>query len=678
MNVSRLPLPFIFLFTLGLMSCSTSSNVAIVSSQDVSDLPLAVVNGQEITLEEFDYQFSRTSASSGSAPYDSLEALEDFLTRYVDFKVKVLEAREAGYHLLPELNSEIGQYRTQLARPFLLERNVFEPLVQEMYDRRKEAVDASHILLTVAENAAPADTATAYSQISSIRDSVLTGADFGALAMKYSNDPSANGAPGSPGYQGSLGFFGGGRMVDSFENQAFATRVGGVSPVFRSQFGYHILKVNDRRVMPDDRLLAHIMIRPRGQAAADAADLDQRLSAVITQLKAGEEFAKVANEMSDDRQSAEKGGELGVISYDAGLPFSFRDAGFSIEKPGDYVGPVQTSFGYHFIKLVEVLPLGSFEEAYEDLKSQVSRLPRAAAAEKAFAVRLRNQLGYWIDSTMVNRWTTSITEDSLFRMLIQKAYSASDSSHVLLKLGDMNFTVSQFSNFLSSGKIPDAQKSQPRLYTIAEEFLNQEALNHEIEILEARETEFARTMQDFRDGLILFRLMEDSVWTASSADSVGLLAYYESNKTEYSFPDRIRVLSFSAVSDSLIKGVITRYRGETADAAKLWAQGVPNQAIRVDTTFVEERSGSIYDQVFDMQLGEISDPTPYNRGFIALAHAGTDPSHPMTFDDARAVLLNSYQAEIENRLLQRLRAKYGVHVYPERLKAHLTSTAASQ
>lgn len=676
--LSRTAAASLVFLTLGLTSCSSSSHVTSTQNNSGAGLPLAMVNGEAITPEEFAYQFGRTSTSIGGAPYDSLEALEDFLTRYVDFKVKVLEAKEAGYDKLPDLEAEIGQYRTQLARPFLLERKVIEPLVEEMYDRRKEAVDASHILLTVAENASPTDTLAAYTMISSLRDSVLAGADFGQLAVNYSDDPSAKGAPGTPGHQGSLGFFGGGRMVEAFENQAYSTPVGGVSPVFRSQFGYHILKVNDRRAMPDDRLLAHIMLRPRGPAAADAADLDQRLSQVSSKLAAGETFENLANEFSDDRQSAEKRGELGVISYDAGLPFSFRDAAFDIQVEGEVVGPVQTSFGYHFIKVVKIVKLGTFQEEYESLKSQVSRLPRAAAAEKAYAVELRNDLGFWVDSTRLNLWGTSFSEDSLFRMLVQKTYSLNDSSHVLLKLGSNEYTIADFSNFIASGKIPEARRPQPRLYTIAEDFLDGEAIQHEIEVLEVREPEFARTMQDFRDGLVLFRLMEDSVWTAASTDSIGIKAFYESNKAKYSFQDRIRVLSFSAVSDSLVNGVITRYRQESAADALTWAEGVSNLAIRIDTTYVEEKSGSIYDQVFDLQPGQITNSTPYNRGFIALAHAGIDPAHPMSFDEARSVLLNEFQSEIERLLLIRLRSKYEVQLFPERLKANFPTSAVTK
>ena len=670
----RFFLASLFALALFITSCTSSTTIQDSPSGSSAKGPLAIVNGQPVGLEEFTHQFSRTVSNSDEVKFDSLEALQDFLTRYVDFKVKVLEAREANYQLLPEIVAEIDQYKTQLARPFLLERKVFEPLVRQMYERRAEAVDASHILVTVAENASPADTLAAYSQISSLRDSVLAGVDFSSLAARYSMDPSAKGAPGSPGAGGNLGYFGGGRMVDSFENQAFVTPIGGVSEIFRSQFGYHILKVNDRMAMPDDRILAHIMIRPRGQTAADVADADQRLSKVTSRLAAGEDFSVVADELSDDRQSAPNGGQLGLISFDAGLPFSFRDAGFGLTKEGEYVGPVQTPFGSHFIRLIEIQPLKSFEEEYENLKAQVNRLPRAAAAEKAFAEELRDQMGYWIDSTRISLWSSSMSQDSLFRLLASKSFSPQDSAHVLLSLGDRAYTSYQFAEYVASNKLPQAEKSQARLYAIAESFLNSEAIDHEIDLLETREPEFAQTMQDFRDGLILFRLMEDSVWTAAASDSTGLKAFFDSNKADFSFPDRIRVISFSAVADSLVNEVVQKYGSESGEQAISWAKEVANKAIRIDTTYVEEPSGSIYDQVFELKEGQITPSTAYNRGFIALAHAGVDAAHPMTYEEARAVVLNAFQAEIESRLLKKLHEKYQVQLFPERLESLMSSS----
>lgn len=650
------------------ISCSSVSSVKTTDDSSVPAGVLAYVGGVAIDQTEFDYQYAKSATGINAESPDEMEAKKDFLARYVDFKVKVLEAREAGYQNDPALQVEIEQYRTQLARPYLMERKVFEPLVREMYTRRSEAVDASHILITVTPDASPVDTLAAFNKISSLRDSVLAGSDFGDLAATHSMDPSAKGPVGSPGARGSLGYFGGGRMVEAFENQAFTTPVGGVSPVFRSQFGYHILKVNDRMAMPADRLLAHIMIRPRGQSAADIADADQRLSRAQTRLANGESFELVAKELSDDQQSATNGGQLGMMAFDAGLPFSFRDAAFGIPEEGNFVGPIQTAFGYHFIKLLEIAQQQSYEEQYESLKAQVNRLPRAAAAEKAFAAQLRDSIGYTIDQALISSWSTSFSADSLFRLLAKSTYPKSDSLHKMMTLGSQSFTVAEYSNYLSSNRLPDIASLSERLTTIAENFLGEKAILFEIEQLESQENDFSRTMKDFRDGLILFKLMEDSVWTAASLDSTGMKAFFDQNKADFTFPDRIKVVSYSAVSDSLVNDVVQIYRNESAEKGHLRATEATNRAIRIDTTFVEAPSGSIYDAVFDMSTGQITDVMPYNRGFIALSHAGLELSRPMLFDEARASLLGQYQTEVEKRLLDRLRAKYNVQTFPNRLE----------
>ena len=369
---------FFFLVVL-FSSCAGPQTVAINDQEAAPDPILAFINGQTLDIAEFEQQYTRTSGNAGVVT-DTLASYQDFLSRYVDFKIKVLEARVAGYHTDESFVEEIAQYRSQLARPYLMERNVMEPLIREMYARRKEAVAASHILITVSLAASPSDTVAALDKIVAIRDSVMSGSDFGTMAARHSMDPSAKGDPDSPGYQGSLGFFGGGRMVKQFEDQAFLMPVDSVSEVFRTNFGYHILKVTDKMPMPGDRELAHILIRARGASAADIADVDQRISRVGSRLSAGDDFEEVASELSDDQNSAQRGGDIGTLSFDSGLPFQFRDAAFAIETVGQYTGPVTTPLGQHFIKYIGETAFGTYEEEYEAMKNRVNSMPRAAEA----------------------------------------------------------------------------------------------------------------------------------------------------------------------------------------------------------------------------------------------------------------------------------------------------------
>jgi len=638
----------------------------VTQEEPVDESVLAIVDGSTISLEYFARQYDRTSGNSGLVT-DTLEAYKDFLDRFIDFRVKVLEARELGYDQDPGILAEIDQYRIQLARPYIMERNIFEPLVREMYDRRIEAVSASHILITVAADAPAADTLIAYNSIVAVRDSVLAGADFGEMAAIHSQDPSAKGAPGAPGYQGELGYFGGGRMVEEFEDTAFNTALGEVSAPFRTQFGFHILKVSDKMAMPFDRELAHIMIRPKGNTAADAADMDQRISRVSTRLSAGEDFAEVAAELSDDQNSAQNGGSIGSLSYDAGLPFQFRDAAFSIEEVNQFVGPIATPFGQHFIQFVGESEMGSYEEEYETLKNRVNQMPRAQKAEKQYAAGVRKELGTWVDSSLVHKWAGSISADSLFRMLAQGSLDSTEAAQEFARIGDISMSVAEFATYFSSGRIPTETGTDKRLFSVVDRYFDEQAISYKVTRLEENDTEFSETMRDFRDGLILFKYMEDHIWSAASGDSTGLQNHYSANEADYQFPDRVQVVSYSSTSEDGLHRFISLVRSEGIDTANEMVAQDSTFTLRVDTTHVSESTGSIFDQVFELSEGGISEGISYNSGWIALYHSGLELTRAMTFEEARSAVISDYQILVEADILAGLRAKYGVEVFHDNL-----------
>ena len=249
-----------------IVGCSGSRTAAVPAGADDPSV-VAVIDGEPLTLDEFETRYARASGGAAVAADDSLEAYRDFLQRYVNFRVKVKAARDAGLDESDEVLSEIRTYRTNLARPYLIEREVLEPLVREVYDRRQETIDASHILIRVGPVPTPADTLAAYEKLVMVLDSVRAGTDFGDLAVRHSEDPSAQ-REGRPGYRGRLGFFEAGRMVQEFEDVAYETPVGEVSDIFRTQFGYHILQVNERRENVAPVQVAHIMIVPASPLAS--------------------------------------------------------------------------------------------------------------------------------------------------------------------------------------------------------------------------------------------------------------------------------------------------------------------------------------------------------------------------------------------------------------------------
>ncbi|GMQ80956.1 MAG: peptidylprolyl isomerase [Rhodothermia bacterium] len=654
-----------FLVSLGCSSVEQqSANVAPESENSA----VATIAGNPITLSEFVREYERTAVLESDPETDSLSAYRDFLERYVDFKLKVLEAKEAGYQKLDDFKDEIGGYRNQLARPYILQEEVTDPLIQLMHARRQEMIEASHILVRLGASATPADTFGAYERILAIRDSVILGSDFGELAFRYSEDPSARGKQGSPGYQGYLGTFGGGRMVDEFEDMAYATPVDSVSDPFRSPFGYHILKVHSRAPLPGDIRLAHIMVQALAGTAADSAAALDTMNEIKNKIAAGEDFADLAAEYSVDRGSASNGGELQRMAFDGGLPANLRDKAYSMEV-GQISDVIETSFGFHLVRVLERFPPESLEEARERMSGNMSQLPRARKAEEAFTRQKRNDLDARVDSVQIETWFDQLGADSLLKGLSASEFSAVDPTTPIAWMGDSTYAVGKFVSHIRQNRISEAPSPSESFWRTMDDFLDDQALDYEIAALEERDPVFARTMNEFRDGLILFRLMEDSVWTAASVDSTGLEAFYGPRASSYRFEDRFRIIMISHASDSLLQNVVAKLRSGT-ELSRLFETVFADSSslIRVDTTMIEGPSNSIFDKALNQNPGEVTDPLPYNNGFLILYNDGIEPAREKTFTEARAQAVNDYQIVLEEKMIARLRKKYKVALYPDRLQ----------
>ncbi|HEX7072304.1 MAG TPA: peptidylprolyl isomerase [Rhodothermales bacterium] len=667
----------LILFVPGLLiGCGGTSRVVLPPGADQPNV-VAVIDQDLLTLDEFEERYARTAGGREAAADDSLGAYRDFLERYVNFRLKVLAAEEAGLNNDPEILEEIATYRTNLARPYLIDREVLDPLVREMFDRRQELIDASHILIRVARDASPEDTLAAYNKLAAILDSARSGVDFGALAERHSEDPSAR-RPG-PGYQGELGYFTAGRMVDEFEEAAYATPVGEISPIIRTNFGYHILRVNDRRPNEPARTVAHIMVVPTSDSAAAKAAAMDTIRVIQARLATGVGFDALAQQYSGDRRSAAQGGQLPPISRQTRLPESFLSAVFALQTEGQVSDVVETQYGYHLIKLLDKGQLPTYEEAYEDLKQEVARLPRADRATDRFARELWESYAGTIDTATVLQATAPYETDSLLAMAAEDSLPAEVASVQFAQLADSTYTLANLLDHAQRRGIPGNQSREEALKSAIGAFARDAALAYETAALETRNEEFARVMQEFRDGLVLFSLMEDSVWTAASEDSVALRAHYDAHKESYRFPERTRVVALYSASDSLLKDVASKLdagsaRGEVISG--LLADSTVT--VRVDTVRIAEQTNSIFDQALGLAEGAHVGPTQHNREWVLLLNDGSEAPRLKTFEEARATVVSEYQELVEADLINRLRARYEVHLFPERLTAAFAeSTTAS-
>lgn len=645
-----------------LAACAGTESVRTSPSPQAT--VVAEIAGAPITLDEFEERYSRSATGRSASGQDAHDDYVDFLERYVDFRLKVLAGKEAGLHEVPEVATEIETYRNNFARPYLLEQEVIEPLVREVYERQQKIVRASHILIRVDEAAIAADTLQAHGKLVAIADSIREGADFGEMARRHSEDPSARRPADQPGSGGDLGFFSTGQMVEPFETFAFTTEVGELSPVFRTNFGYHVLYVQERRPNPAPIRVSHLMIEP-GAHNDPSQSAEELAISIRDRARAGEDFSELAQEYSHDTSTAARGGDLGFIEFTSRIVPSFIEGAFALDEVGQVSDIVETPFGLHLIKLTDRQERPTLEQAYPELKQRVARMPRAREAEDELARRIRAELGESVDVAPALAAIEDRDAHAAIIFLASDSLDAPASAAIVAELGNEPITVGQLGAFLRANPRYTSGDTQTRLRSAINDLLSERAIERQARGLEATDPTFASLMREFEEGLILFRFMEDSVWTAAARDSAAIESIYNENPDRYRFPDRSRVITVSTTSDSLMQA-FTGVFDVADDVASALLTG-KEMGLRVDTTYIAERTDSNFDRALDVPHGQRTEPVRDRGRHIVMIHDGIDPARTKTLDEARPEIVSYYQERLEEQIMRQLRNRYGVRLYPERL-----------
>ena len=261
---------------------------------------------------------------------------------------------------------------------------MLEELKKESYERLKYEVKASHILVNCGEKASPEDTLKAYKKALEYRKMALS-KGFETIAKQYSEDPSAkqNG--------GNLGYFTAFYMVYPFEKAAYDTKVGDISMPIRTRFGYHLIKVDDKRPANGSMTVAHILISSDPEIGS-AANAESKVKEVYSRIQEGDSFEEMARQFSDDKRSASQGGLLPPFSVGRMIK-EFETVAFALEKDGDISKPVQSKYGWHIIKRIEKEPVGSYESLEEEIEQKVKKDSRSNLTEGAAIRKIQKNYG---------------------------------------------------------------------------------------------------------------------------------------------------------------------------------------------------------------------------------------------------------------------------------------------
>jgi peptidyl-prolyl cis-trans isomerase SurA len=528
------------------ISCKTS--VTPTKSPAEPETPTLVKIGDKaFSPDAFFQSFTKNRFSSDSAK--TLTAREYF-DIFTNTKLKVLAAEAQGRDTIGDFKEEISSYRDQLAIPYLTDKDLVEELTEEAYNRLQEEVHASHILIAVPEEALPADTLSAHRAAVAMRGRLMEGANFGEMAQKFSKDETAR------ENQGDLGYFTAFQMVYPFETAAYATPVGQVSQPVRTKYGYHLIKVHDRRPSRGKVRVAHILIQDNAKTPdARKKEAQQRIREAYERLEKGEPWEKIVQVYSDDFESRQGGGLLPVFGVGEMMP-AFEEAAFALSQPGTYTQPVKTPYGWHIIRLVEKIPLESFEALAPSLRQKVMTDSRGKLITKTMIRKLKGQ--YSIREN-TDAWSEllELADSSLVKgkWSLPENFMGRIEDPVLFTIEKTPATTREFLDYTRGHLVPKPTGSDPKrvLRSYYNDFLGRRLLDYEKANLENKYAEFRMLMNDIREGVLLSQVMEEQVWQRSLDDSTGQRRIYEQNKAQYTYPERALATVIDAQDTTILR-----------------------------------------------------------------------------------------------------------------------------
>lgn len=457
------------------------------------------INNEPIMVSEFKQVYEKNLAVLED---EESKDIDKYLELYINYKLKVKEAYSLKLDTLKAYKRELEGYKNQLIAPYLQDNEYLNRLIKEAYNRTTEEVRASHVLIKFPKKRTEKDTLVFYNKIEEIRNRILSGESFEKVAKEVSEDPSAkiNG--------GDLGYFSAFTMVYPFEDAAYKTKLNEVSKPFKTRFGYHILKVTGKRESKGEFEVAHILINKseKGKEKADS---------LYKALKTGANFDKIAEKYSEDRGTASLGGKLPRFGTGK-MVENFENEVRKLEKEGDYSKPFKTKYGWHIVKLLKKHPVGSFDKVKHELTKKVKKSNRAGLSKQAVLNKLKKEYKIVDNKKALNVFLNTNTH-----MLENQ-----NLKEVLFSINTKKVLQKDFMNYIG-------HRHNHNVKTLYEKFKNFEIKEYFKNDLINKEPEYRNVLLEYKEGLLLFDLMQQKIWNRASKDTLELKELYRLNKSKY-------------------------------------------------------------------------------------------------------------------------------------------------
>ena len=631
----------------------------LLGAGKASSQTLFTYGKDSVSVTEFLAAYKKNNASQSLNSTD----VRDYLDLYIASRLKIREAKARGYDTLPQLTADLQNLRAQILPAYLNDKESTNRLTKEAFTRSQKDIHLAHIFIPTTTQS---DTTAAWSRITEAYGKLQKGEAFDKVAKAYSADSSAKENGGALGY---ITVF---SLPYALENLAYNTPAGKVSPIYRSKGGYHIFKnLGERKALGRIRAAQVLLAFPPGATEAHKASARKLADSLYNRLLKGDDFGKLAAAFSNDVISAASNGqipEFGVGQYSP----AFEAAVFALQKDGAFTKPFQTEHGWHIVKRLSRLPVATSledDKAVQALREKVEGSDRIKSVQDALAQKVQATVG--LKELGVNSFALWAYTDSALDAKMPPAPLTVTGESALLRIGKKDIKAADWISYAQANRYKtdgSGIKPHPQVW---DEFVKSAALNYYQEHLEQFNPEFKAQIEEFKDGNLFFEIMQQQIWGPAQTDTAALEKYYQQHKASYVWKESADAVVFYA-SDAT-----------AAQAFSLLLKKSPNSWRKL----VENMSEKIAADSNRFELAQLPNPTKLalkegtitapltntadnTASFAYVVKLHTTPGQ-RSFADAKGMVINDYQAELEKQWLQELKAKYPVKVNEQALNAVL-------
>ena len=647
--------------TKGLILIYTVITVIFISCKP-SAPTIITVGDESITTDEFKYIYAKNHSKDDDNYTQA--SLDKYLQLFINYRLKVLEAENEKMDSTTAFQTELDGYKKQLAKPYFADDLLTEQLAKEAYTRSKTAIKARHILIKTKETASPQDTLFSYNRIKNIKDSIENGADFGDMAFTFSEDPSAQRSKGKPGHRGNLGYFSSLRMVYAFENAAFNTQKSETSNIIRTQFGYHILQVQDIVKMDYKVRVAHIMINAaNGLSSEDSIAKYKTINLIYTELQNGGNWDTLCLKYSNHSKTREQGGNLPefTLGGSLGLP-NFELGSYKLTTIGEISKPIKTPYGWHIIKLQEKVPFKSYDSVKLEYIEKVKKDARSQQNKSALVNKLKQE------NKFKETKSTALTLESLTdKSIVTKQWKIEDHSEQLQKnlfsIGKQAYTVYDFGQYIEQNqtKLPKGAKEY-LIQSLYNDFVSTSLISYEEGQLSTKHFEYKMLIQEFHDGILIYDLMKKQIWDKANDDTIGLRTFFNENISNYNAPDNITGSLYLITNNSYTASIRKDIEDGLSPNTILLKHNTDSLTnVTVESRKFTKDEDAVLKQI-QWNLQNSIELVKFEGNQYIIKKDKVDLNRSYRLTEIRGRVVADYQKQLEATFIQELKTKYPVKV----------------